>query len=149
MTNKPNIMDKSGEGIKRKCESKAKFDYNGNRLETRDRLKKLNILYTVPHWKTIQVQEAAVPKLQAIQHLVEEGFGSLRGFLRAWFDNPVMKSERNNFMLGGAREMIELWLPKILGMESSGSLEVLIRTQAENDIEREIEELTWEQGSIL
>jgi len=65
------------------------------------------------HWKTRKAQDEGNPKLLEIQKLMEKHFGVIRGFLRTWSTNPASKTQYQNFMLAGAREMIELWLPDV------------------------------------
>ncbi|KAF8454015.1 hypothetical protein BGX38DRAFT_1296301 [Terfezia claveryi] len=132
----------------KKKPSKAQYGRDGQRIETRGRPRKQVPNLAAKHWRTVQAEEQATPKLLAIQSSIEESFGSMRGFLRAWSENAALKTKRDSFMLGGAREMIELWMPIVLGLEE-GRLEQLIISQFHAYLSTEVEELMREQGSIL
>lgn len=66
-----------------------------------------------PHWKTRAVQEEAAPKLLEIQELIQEHFGGIPDIPCAWSSHPASKTQYENFMIAGAKEIIELWLPNV------------------------------------
>ncbi|RPB23655.1 hypothetical protein L211DRAFT_838515 [Terfezia boudieri ATCC MYA-4762] len=65
----------------KKRPSRAQYGRDGQRIEIRGRLQKQVPNLAAKHWRTIQAEEQAVPKLLAIQSTIEESFESMRGLV--------------------------------------------------------------------
>jgi len=128
--------------VKKKRPSRAQFDLNGIRIETRGRPKKKPTMAL--HWKTRAAQEEATPKLLEIQKVIDEHFGGIRDFLHAWLSNPASKTQYQNFMIAGAKEMIELWLPNV----KVEPVDLMV-SRVQSYVIQEVEELMRDQKSVL
>lgn len=87
-------------------------------------------------------QEA--PKLRKVMDVVEEQFGTMRNFLKSWYENDETSTSKKKFFKGGAQEIVGVWLQAMEPTEVPGVVEM-----ASKLCEMEVKVLVKDQDSIL